>query len=55
MPDSPGVLWAVKSQDHFVASPVPVGENVYLSALGGFNRPVVSLYPRNAKGEPKLN
>ncbi len=53
VPDSPSVLWAVKSQDHFVASPVPVGENVYLSALGGFNRPVVSLYPRNAKGEPK--
>jgi outer membrane protein assembly factor BamB len=52
-PDSPKVLWVVKSQDHYVASPVPVGANVYLSALGAFNRPTVNLFPINGMGEPK--
>jgi len=52
-PDKPAVLWALKSQDHFIAAPVPVGPNVYLSALGAFNRPTVLMLPVNAKGEPK--
>lgn len=52
-PEKPVVLWALKSQDHFVASPVPVGDNLYLSGLGAFNRPSIGLYPRNATGEPK--
>jgi outer membrane protein assembly factor BamB len=50
-PAKPAVLWAVKSQDHFVASPVPVGANVYLSGLGAFNRPSITLLPMT--GEPK--
>ncbi|MDB5309998.1 MAG: putative cell surface protein/ lipoprotein [Gemmataceae bacterium] len=49
-PDKPAVLWAVKSQDHFVASPVPVGDKLYVSGLGGFNRPTISLFPFAAKG-----
>ena len=49
-PDKPAVLWVVKSQDHFLASPVPVGDKLYLSGLGGFNRPTVSLFPLGAKG-----
>src|SRR3954451_21401582 len=53
-PDKPAVLWAVKSQDHFVAAPVPVGDNLYVSGLGGFNRPVVNLFPGNPKG-PKVD
>jgi outer membrane protein assembly factor BamB len=52
-PTQPAVLWALKSQDHFVAAPAPVGPNVYLSALGAFNRPTVLLVPADAKGEPK--
>jgi outer membrane protein assembly factor BamB len=52
-PDKPAVLWAVKSQDHFVAAPVPVGANVYLAGLGGFNRPTIALLPADARGEPK--
>lgn len=54
-PDKPAVLWAVKSQDHFVAAPVPVGERLYVSGLGGFNRPTVSLFPLagpDAKPQP---
>ncbi len=54
-PATPAVLWAVRSQDHFVASPVPVGDKVLLSGLGGFNRPTISLFPltpAGAKVEP---
>ena len=49
-PDKPAVLWAVKSQDHYIAAPVPVNDRVFISALAGFNRPVISLYPFAAKG-----
>ena len=50
-PDKPAVLWAVKSaQENFVAAPVPLGDRVFLSALGGFNRPVVSVFPLAPKG-----
>ena len=49
-PDKPAVLWAVKGQDHFVASPVPVGDRVYLAGIGAFNRPTVAVYPVGAKG-----
>src|SRR5262245_25352464 len=52
-PEKPAGLWAVKSNDHFVAAPVPVGGNVYLAGLGGFNRPTISVYPVAATGEPK--
>lgn len=50
-PDVPRVVWVQRSQDHFVASPVPVGANVYLAGLGAFNRPQVTLLP--LAGEPK--
>ena len=52
-PEKPAVLWVVKSQDHFVASPVPVGSSVYVAGLGAFNRPTIALYPADAAGEPK--
>ena len=52
-PEKPAVLWVVKSQDHFVASPVPVGLNVFVAGLGAFNRPTVALYPADGSGEPK--
>ncbi len=50
-PATPAVLWAVKSQDHFVAAPVPIGpDRVFVSALGAFNRPTVAVFPLAAKG-----
>jgi outer membrane protein assembly factor BamB len=52
-PAAPAVLWAMKSQDHFIASPVPVGDKLYVSGLGGFNRPTISLFPLAAKGMAK--
>jgi outer membrane protein assembly factor BamB len=38
-PAAPKVLWVFKSQDHFVASPVPFGDRVFIAGLGGFNTP----------------
>lgn len=52
-PASPAVLWLVKSTDHFLASPVPVGDNIYLSGLGAFNRPTISLFPVAGKSPPQ--
>src|SRR5438445_58723 len=40
-PAAPKVLWSVKSQDHFVASPLPAGDRVIVSGLGAFNVPSV--------------
>lgn len=40
----PQLEWAMKSDEHFIASPVPAGEAMLFSALGAFNRPnVISL------------
>jgi outer membrane protein assembly factor BamB len=52
-PDRPAVLWVARSQDHFVASPVPVGGRLFVSGVGGFNRPTVSLFPLDSKGPAK--
>src|SRR6516165_10098840 len=49
-PDRPAVLWAVKGQDHFVASPMPLGDRIYVAGIGAFNRPTVAVYPVGAKG-----
>lgn len=38
-PDKPAVHWVYKSQDHYIASPVPAGSNIIFSGLGAFNRP----------------
>jgi outer membrane protein assembly factor BamB len=52
-PDKPIVLWVVKSQDHFVASPVPVKDGIHIAGIGAFNRPTISLFPLNAKNPPQ--
>jgi outer membrane protein assembly factor BamB len=52
-PDKPAVLWALKSQDHFVASPVPVKDGIYLAGIGAFNRPTISVFPFAAKNPPQ--
>src|SRR5438067_120812 len=36
-PTAPKVLWVLKSQEHFIAAPLPFGDHVYVSGLGGFN------------------
>lgn len=51
-PDKPAILWAVKSTDHFIASPVPVKDGVYVAGIGAFNRPSAHLFPVAAKNPP---
>src|SRR5262249_32633428 len=34
---APKVLWVHASKEHFIASPLPVGDRIYLGGLGGFN------------------
>src|SRR5947209_20147973 len=36
-PAAPKVLWTLKSKDHYIASPVPMGNRLYVSGLGAFN------------------
>jgi outer membrane protein assembly factor BamB len=36
-PKTPKVLWALKSQEHYIAAPVPFGDRVYIAGLGAFN------------------
>jgi outer membrane protein assembly factor BamB len=36
-PAAPKVLWVYKTKDHFIASPVPAGERLFVSGLGAFN------------------
>lgn len=51
-PATPAVLWAMKSEEHFVAAPTPAGENVVFATLGAFNRPSVFALPAAPK-DPK--
>lgn len=48
-PDKPAVLWVYKSQDHYIASPVPAGSNIIFSGIGAFNRPNMVGLPLNPK------
>ena len=48
-PDAPAVLWSVKSTDHFIASPVPVKDGVYVAGIGAFNRPSAHVFPLAGK------
>jgi outer membrane protein assembly factor BamB len=36
-PKQPKLLWVVKSNDHYIASPVPYKNRLYISGLGSFN------------------
>ena len=36
-PTAPKALWALKSQEHYVAAPVPFGDRLYVAGLGAFN------------------
>ncbi len=36
-PKAPKVLWALKSKENYIASPVPMGDRLLVSGLGAFN------------------
>ena len=41
-PKRPRVLWALPGRSHYLAAPAPVGERLFVSALGAFNAPEIS-------------
>lgn len=51
-PEKPAVLWVMKSADHYVGAPVPVKDGIYVTGIGGFNRPTISVFPFGAKNPP---
>src|SRR5438445_5781520 len=51
-PATPNVLWVYKAQDHFIASPVPAGDRLYVAGIGGFNTPTLLALPVEPKGNP---
>jgi len=48
-PATPKILWVFKSQDHFIASLVPAGDQLLVSGLGAFNRPALMSLPLKSK------
>lgn len=50
-PATPKVLWVHKSQEHFIASPVPAGDKLFISGLGAFN--VSVFYCLDTKADAK--
>lgn len=51
-PAAPKVLWALKTKDNFIASPVPAGDRLFISGLGAFN--VGSFHCLEAKTKPEI-
>src|SRR5215813_1763788 len=42
-PAKPDVLWVHKGQDHYIASPVPLADRLFVSGFSGFNLPTVAV------------
>src|SRR5438309_9372397 len=53
-PARPNVLWVFKSQDHFVASPVPWGDQVFIAGLGAFNAPAFYALAADPKATQRI-
>jgi outer membrane protein assembly factor BamB len=48
---APGVLWAYKSESHFIAPLVPGAKELYASSLGTFNTPGFHAFALDPSGE----
>ena len=53
-PAAPKVLWVFRSNENFIASPVPAGDRLYLSGLGAFNVPTFYALHLDAKGDKQV-
>src|SRR5262249_47564429 len=53
-PAAPKLLWVHRSQDHFIAAPVPLGERVYVSGLGAFNVSTFSAFAVDPKASQRV-
>jgi outer membrane protein assembly factor BamB len=48
-PATPQVLWSMKSDEHYVASPVPNGDSILFASIGAFNKPNIQNLLANPK------
>jgi outer membrane protein assembly factor BamB len=53
-PKAPHVLWVHPSREHFIAGPVPAGEQVLFAGLGGFNVPQLYAVASNPKATQRI-
>ena len=53
-PAKPVVLWVHKSQDHFIAAPVPLGNRFFISGLGAFNPSTFSSLAADPKADKRI-
>jgi outer membrane protein assembly factor BamB len=53
-PTLPKVLWAHKSQEHFIAAPVPDGDRLFISGLGAFNVSTFHNLATDPKAHPRV-
>lgn len=51
---APKVLWAMKTKEHFIASPVPSKDRLFVSGLGFFNAPVFYSLDTTAKDDKRV-
>lgn len=51
---APKVLWVHRSQDHYIASPVPFGESVFVAGLGTFNLSTFSCLAADPKAPQRI-
>ncbi len=50
----PKVLWVHKGQDHFIAAPVPAGNEMVLAGLGGFNVPTLFAFATDPAAKQRV-
>ena len=53
-PTNPAVLWVMPSKEHFVASPTPAGDHVFISGLGPFNVSTFYSLATDPKADPRV-
>ena len=53
-PANPAVLWVMPSKEHFVASPTPAGDRVFITGLGPFNVSTFYCLAADPKADPRV-
>ena len=52
-PANPAVLWVQQSKEHFIASPTPDGDRLFITGLGAFNVSTFYCLAADAKATPR--
>ena len=53
-PAAPKVLWVFKSQEHFIATPSPAGDRLFVSGLGAFNVSTFACLSTDPKADKRV-